>query len=151
MNEIELSRSFDVSEPGDEDLCVGSGWFVLDNFLGEDAFAVLGDAIKADCKRMTRNDRMAPIPVMKKAGEASSGGILSEGHGKIAWVDGDELSEKYAAIAEIITSLRALPSEMNVHAVSLYQKHNSKNEINVFKVSGKRGSRERGKGKGNGK
>mmetsp|Transcript_21361 Transcript_21361/g.44473 ORF Transcript_21361/g.44473 Transcript_21361/m.44473 type:complete len:665 (+) Transcript_21361:216-2210(+) len=135
MKEIEESRSFDPSSPGDEDLGIGSGWFVLDNFLGEDAHSVLDPAIRSDCKRLARNDRMTPIPVMKKAGEGTPGGILSEGHGKIAWVSGNELSDKYAAIAEIITSLRSLTSELNSHALSTYKKNHSNEEINVFKVA----------------
>ncbi|GMH47447.1 hypothetical protein TrRE_jg885, partial [Triparma retinervis] len=113
----------------------GSGWFVLDSFLGPSAFSVLGPAIASDCKRMSRNDRMTPIPVMKQAGEKTKGGILSEGHGKIAWVSGGELAEKYAAVAEVITTLRGLTSELNDHALSLYKEGHGRDEMNVFKVA----------------
>ena len=78
---------------------------------------------------------MTPIPVMKRAGEGTKGGILSEGHGKIAWVSGGELEEKYAAVAEVINTLRGLSSELNEHALSLYKENHRRDEINVFKVA----------------
>ena len=99
MEEIQSSRSFDPTKPGDEGLSIGSGWFVIDDFFGEEGYAALGAAIKSDCRRMRKKNRMTPIPVLRKVGDKTpGGGILDKGHGMIAWVSDDEFNDQYAAV-----------------------------------------------------
>ena len=108
-----------------EGLQLGSGWFVLDDFFGSDAFSVISAALKKDCRRMDRAGRLSDVPVLKKAGEQSldkdGGGVVTSGLGKIAWVNDKELDKDYAALAEVISCLRGLPLELNLHANATYE------------------------------
>ena len=103
-------------------LALGSGYFVLDDFLGEEAYAVIRESVKGDCKRMLKQGRLADVPVLKKAGETTEGGILAGGEGKVAWVGGDELKGEYASVHEIVKAVKSLPKEMNLLGKDLYQK-----------------------------
>jgi tetratricopeptide (TPR) repeat protein len=128
-------------------LTVDSGWFVLDDFLGEDAFSVIKQSVKADCRRMVKQNRMNDVPVLKRAGDKTDGGILAGGLGKVAWVADNELQKDYASVHEVIKSMKLLPRELNKLGFELY-KHGvdrgneelgeaefEQNELMVFKVA----------------
>ena len=60
---------------------------------------------------------------------------MAGGHGKIAWADGKELEEKFAAVAEVITAMEQLPAEINRHALEIYTRHCKEEEVQVCKVA----------------
>ncbi|GMH55977.1 hypothetical protein TrLO_g15815 [Triparma laevis f. longispina] len=136
MSEIKKRRSLKVEgEEGEEGLEIGSGWFVLDDFLGEVALEQIGSAMSKDCKRMVKDGRLSEIPVMRKSRGSAGSGVMANDCGSIAWINGDELKSNYAALAEIIDCMKKLPSELNEHALSLYREHFSEDEVQVCKVA----------------
>ncbi|GMI04257.1 hypothetical protein TrVE_jg1514 [Triparma verrucosa] len=139
MEAIKARRTLAVDgDEGEEGLELGSGWFVLDDFLGEEALEQIGGAVRRDCKRMVKDGRMNEIPVMRRAREEGDG-VLSNNCGKIAWINGDELKSDYAALAEIIDCMKRLPSEMNEHALAIYSRYFSEDEVQVCKVAKSKG------------
>ena len=87
---------------------------------------------------MVKDGRMNEIPVMRRAREEGDG-VLSNNCGKIAWIKGDELKSNYAALAEIIDCMKRLPSEMNEHALAIYSRYFSEDEVQVCKVAKSKG------------
>ena len=120
----------------DEGLEIGSGWFVLDDFMGGEGDAVVAffDAVRADCRRMAKEGRLTQIPVMRRS-QQTEGGVVAGGHGKIAWADGKELENKFAAIAEVIDAMERLPAEINRHALKIYSELWKGEEVQVCKVA----------------
>jgi hypothetical protein len=77
-------------------------------FFGEDWTKV----IRSDIARYMRNERMS---VLNKDGGVTTGGAVAAANlTRMCWVEPSAtLTEQYAALAEVITQLHALPYELN--------------------------------------